>query len=67
MTECERLGIVLPTQKTISHNAAEACALAICCHVNAMKLHARRYEAALMALRMARNTRPAGDLFGSAA
>ncbi|MDQ0320021.1 Holliday junction resolvasome RuvABC endonuclease subunit [Pararhizobium capsulatum DSM 1112] len=67
VTECERVGIVLPPQKTISHNAAEACALAICCHVNAMKLHARRYEPALLALRMARNSRPTGDLFGSAA
>lgn len=67
VTECERLGIVLPPQKTISHNAAEACALAICCHVNAMKLHARRYEPALMALRQNRNTRPTADLFSGAA
>lgn len=27
---CERQGIVLPTQKTIAHNAADAAALAIC-------------------------------------
>lgn len=68
VAECERLGIVLPTQKTIAHNAAEACALAICAQVPATKVHARRYEPALMALRMARNERPAtgGDLFGGA-
>jgi hypothetical protein len=66
VTECERLGIVLPPQKTISHNAAEACALAICAQVKDTKIHAKRYEPALMALRMARNSRPA-DLFGGAA
>ena len=64
---CEQMSIALPPQKAINHNAAEACALAICCHIKDMKLHARRYEPALLALRMQRNERPAGDLFGSAA
>ena len=67
VAECERLGIVLPPQKTIAHNAAEACALAICAQVKDTKVHARRYEPALMALRMARNERAAsGDFFGGA-
>lgn len=67
ITACEQMNISLPTQKTLAHNAAEACALAICAQVKAMKLHAGRYEPALMALQMARNSRPAGDLFGGAA
>jgi hypothetical protein len=59
--ECERMGIILPPQKTISHNAAEACALAICWR--GAKLHARRYEPAFMSLLQQRNARSAGDLF----
>lgn len=66
VAECERMGITLPNKKTISHNAAEACALAICWR--AAKLHARRYEPAFMSLLQQRNERAmAGDLFGSAA
>lgn len=60
VTECERLGITLPSKKTIGHNAAEACALAICWR--GAKLHAKRYEPAFMALLQQRNSRP-GDLF----
>lgn len=67
VAECERLGIELPSQKTVAHNAAEGCALAICCFSPKVKLHARRYEPAWIALRQARNSRDAGDLFGSAA
>jgi hypothetical protein len=42
--ECERIGITLPKQKTIAHNAAEACALAICWKSKGMRMHAGRYE-----------------------
>jgi hypothetical protein len=59
VSECERLGIKLPTQKTLAHNAAEACALAICWGVRDMKVHAGRYQEPLMALRMGRNERSA--------
>lgn len=68
VAECERLGIVLPPQKTIAHNASEAAAIAICAQVPTTKVHARRYEPALIALRMARNERASSnDLFGAAA
>jgi len=64
--ECERLGIALPSQKTINHNAAESCALAICWR--GAKLHARRYEAGFMGLLQQRNERaPNSDLFAGAA
>lgn len=66
VAECERLGITLPTQKTISHNAAESCALAVCWR--GAKLHARRYEPAFMSLLQQRNNKVAGgDLFGGVA
>lgn len=45
---CEREGIALPSKKTISHNAAEAAAIAVCWR--GAKLHARRYEPPFMAL-----------------
>lgn len=48
VNECDRMGIILPTKKTLAHNAAESCALAICWR--GAKLHARRYEAPFMAL-----------------
>ncbi len=68
ITACEQMNISLPPQKTLAHNAAEACALAICAQIKAVKLHANRYHPALMALQMARNTRPASaDLFGAQA
>ncbi|MDM9643861.1 hypothetical protein [Rhizobium sp. S163] len=59
VAECERIGIQLPKKKTLSHNAAEACALAICWGVREMKVHAGRYQEPLMALRMGRNERTA--------
>lgn len=64
VTECERMGIVLPPQKAISHNAAEACALAVCWRHS--KLHARRYEPAFMNLLQQRNSRQSADLFQGA-
>lgn len=48
VNQCDREGIVLPTKKTLAHNAAEACALAICWR--GAKLHARRYEPKFLAL-----------------
>ena len=51
---CERHGIILPSQKTIAHNAAEACALAICWR--GAKLHAKRYEPAFLGLLQQRNS-----------
>ncbi|MGV2099028.1 hypothetical protein [Rhizobium sp. 21-4511-3d] len=59
VSECERLGIKLPPQKALGHNAAEACALAICWGVREMKVHAGRYHQPLMDLRMQRNERAA--------
>ncbi len=56
--ECERLGIQLPKKKTLSHNAAEACALAICWGVRDMKLHAGRYHEPWLKLVQQRNERP---------
>ena len=57
VSECERLGIELPPQKTVSHNAAEACALAISWFE--ARIHAGRYEAPLTALLQRRNTKEA--------
>lgn len=55
--QCERLGIELPPKKTTSHNAAEACALAVCWGVKDMNLHAGRYHAPRMDLLMKRHER----------
>ncbi len=52
--ECERIGVVLPSQKTKAHNAAEAVALAICWHHKEMRLHAGRYQDPWMKLVQAR-------------
>lgn len=52
VAQCERDGIKLPKQKTIAHNAAEACALAICWASNDIKLHAGRYHQPWMDLRL---------------
>lgn len=57
VAHCERMGISLPPQKTIAHNAAEGCALAICWR--GAKLHARRYEPAFLSLLQQRNERVA--------
>jgi Holliday junction resolvasome RuvABC endonuclease subunit len=64
--QCELEGIVLPTKKTIAHNAGEAAAIAICWRGGT--LHAKRYEPAFKSFLQQRNDRSAApDLFGSAA
>ena len=55
--ECERIGITLPKQKALAHNAAEACALAICWGVRDMKVHAGGYHQPWLNLVMQRNER----------
>ncbi len=55
--ECERLGIQLPKLKSTRHNAAEACALAICWGVRDMKVHAGRYHEPWLKLIQGRNER----------
>ncbi|MCJ8518990.1 Holliday junction resolvasome RuvABC endonuclease subunit [Pseudorhizobium tarimense] len=55
--ECERIGITLPKQKAMAHNAAEASALAICWGVRDMKVHAGRYHQPWLNLVMQRNER----------
>jgi hypothetical protein len=68
VTQCEREGIVLPTKKTIAHNAGEAAAIAYCWH--GATIHAGRYRPAFMAFLQQRNTKPASqtsDLFSGAA
>lgn len=57
VAECERMGVILPTKKTISHNAAEAVALAICWR--GITIHAGRHHAAIMNLLQQRNERAA--------
>lgn len=44
MSECERLGIVLPSNKADADDAAEAAAIAICWRHKKMNFHARRHE-----------------------
>ncbi|MBO9108764.1 hypothetical protein J5288_08615 [Agrobacterium sp. S2/73] len=64
VSECERRGIVVPGNKSISHNAAEACALALCGQSDKTKIHAGRYEAAWNAIKDTKFKRaPSGDLF----
>lgn len=53
--QCEREKIVLPTKKTISHNAAEAAAIAICWR--GAEIHAGRYRPAFQAFLQNRNER----------
>lgn len=55
--ECERLGIQLPKKKTLAHNAAESCALAISYGARDMKVHAGRYHEPWLNLIQARNER----------
>jgi hypothetical protein len=55
--ECLRIGIELPKQKALAHNAAEACALAICWGARDLKLHAGRYHEPWLNLIQARNER----------
>ncbi|WP_455872868.1 hypothetical protein [Rhizobium yanglingense] len=63
VTECERMRIRLPSQRTRPHNAAEACVLLRSVGgVRELKVHAGRYQEPLMALRMQRNERIFGQL-----
>jgi hypothetical protein len=65
VTECERRGITIPSNKETGHNAAEAAALAMCAQSDKTKIHAGRYEAAWKAIR---NTKfKSADLFEGAA
>lgn len=65
VTACEDMGIVLPKPDSLAHNAADACALAICWHY--AKAIDEEYHPQFMHLRQQRNTRAGGDLFGGAA
>lgn len=64
VTQCEREGIVLPTKKTVAHNAGEAAAIAVCWR--GAEIHAGRYLPAFQAMLQRRNER-SGDLVGRAA
>lgn len=57
IAQCQRDGIKLPKQKALAHNAAEACALAICWSIKSVKLHAGRYHQPWLDLQMRRNER----------
>lgn len=57
VTQCEREGVVLPTKKTIAHNAGEAAAIAICWH--GAVIHAGRYRPAFQGFLQCRNERVA--------
>lgn len=59
ITECERLGINLPSRKALADDAAEACALAICWASKDINLHAGRYHEPFMRLLQQRNERTA--------
>ena len=66
--ECERRGIILPGLKTTDHNAAEACALALCAQSDRTKIHAGRYKEAWEAVRDTKFKQDTTDnLFGDAA
>lgn len=62
---CEMHGIRLPPQKTIAHNAADACALAICWR-NGTPIN-DEYHPRFIELIQQRNTRQSSDLFDGAA
>lgn len=62
---CEQMNIILPSPKSLSHNAADACALAICWRAGTPI--AAEYHPQFISLVQQRNNRPAGDLFGGAA
>lgn len=59
IAQCEQMGIILPKQKALADDAAEACALAICWAAKDMNLHAGRYHAPWLALQQGRNERGA--------
>jgi hypothetical protein len=70
VARCERDGIVLPTQKTLAHNAAEAAAIAQLYFLREVEFHAKRYEPAITAIRQQHNAkmpRMNNDLFSGAA
>jgi Holliday junction resolvasome RuvABC endonuclease subunit len=55
VAQCEREGIVLPTKKTIAHNAGEAAAIAVCWR--GAEIHAGRYRPAFQGFLQGRNDR----------
>lgn len=57
VTRCEDLGITLPTKKSIAHNAADACAVAICWPY--AKIQLGRHQQAFMSLLQNRNEKSA--------
>jgi len=57
VAQCEREGIILPTKKTIAHNAGEAAAIAVCWR--GAEIHAGRYRPAFQNFLQQRNERPA--------
>lgn len=65
VTACEREGIVLPSRKTVAHNAGEAAAIAYCWR--GAKIHAGRYLPAFQDFLQRRNERSSSnDLFAGA-
>lgn len=63
--KCDREGILIPTQKTISHNAAEAAGIAHSwAHSSIIN---KEYERAFTVLKQQRNDRSVSDLFGEQA
>lgn len=68
VAQCEREGIVLPSRKTVAHNAAESAAIAICWR--GATIHAGRYVPAFQEMLKQRNShsqKSTSDLFGGAA
>lgn len=65
VASCEQMGIILPTPKSLAHNAADACALAVCWR--AANPIATEYHPQFINLVQQRNTRPSADLFGATA
>lgn len=53
--QCEREGIILPTRKTVAHNAGEAAAIAVCWR--GAEIHAGRYRPAFQGFLQQRNER----------
>ena len=55
VSQCEREGIILPSKKTIAHNAGEAAAIAVCWR--AAEIHAGRYRPAFQGFLQQRGER----------
>lgn len=53
--QCEREGIILPSRKTVAHNAGEAAAIAVCWR--GAEIHAGRYRPAFQGFLQQRNDR----------